>query len=248
MDLAVGGAASRFSDRVLRLLERVEHRCVRTQTEKEAVYKLRYEAYIRQGLISPRLDGRLHDRIFDFAPNAWITATYIDGELASTIRVNVAAEESGALPSLGAYSDLITPHLRSGRMIVDLTRFAAELEFARRYPEFPYVAMRPAWLASQHFDTDFTLATIVEQHVPFYRRAFGYQLWCEPRDYPDFNLKVACMGLDFRAARARLEARYPFFRSTKAEREALFGPAADLRHRIPILRDKRLRDERVRTL
>jgi hypothetical protein len=225
---AGGGTTSRFSDRVLRLLERVEHRSARTRTEKEAAYRLRYEAYIRQGLINPRADGRLYDRAVDEAPNAWITSTFIDGELASTVRVHVAADEKSVLPSLGAYSDLIAPHLRMGRVIVDLTRFAAELEFARRFPEFPYIAMRPGWLASRHFGADFALATIVEQHVPFYRRAFGYQLWCEPRDYPDFNLKVACMGLDFRGARERLETRYPFFRSTEAEREALFGPRAEL--------------------
>jgi hypothetical protein len=227
MDAGVGGTTSRFSDRVLRLLERVEHRAAGTRAEKEAVYRLRYEAYIRQGLISPRADGRLYDKAVDEAPNAWITSTFIDGELASTVRVHVASDEKSALPSLGAYSDLITPHLRMGCVIVDLTRFAAALEFARRFPEFPYIAMRPGWLASTYFGADFALATIVEQHMPFYRRSFGYQQWCEPRDYPDFNLKVACMGLDFRAARERLEARYPFFRSTEVEREALFGPGAE---------------------
>jgi hypothetical protein len=241
MDAGVSGTASRFSDRVLRLLERVEHRCARTRTEKEAVYWLRYEAYIRQGLIDPRVGARLYDKAVDDAPNAWITTTFIDGELASTVRVHVAADENGVLPSLGAYSDLITPHLRRGRVIVDLTRFAAELEFARRFPEFPYIAMRPGWLASRHFGADFALATIVEQHMPFYRRAFGYELWCEPRAYPDFNLKVACMGLDFHAASERLEARYPFFHSTKAEREALFGPHAEIRRSAPNIPEGRLR-------
>ena len=37
------------------------------------------------------------------------------------------------------------------------------------------------------------------------------------------NGKFACMGVDFRATRGRVEARYPFFKSTTAEREALFG-------------------------
>jgi hypothetical protein len=31
------------------------------------------------------------------------------------------------------------------------------------------------------------------------------------------------MGVDFRAKRERVEARYPFFRSTWAERNALFS-------------------------
>jgi hypothetical protein len=36
--------------------------------------------------------------------------------------------------------------------------------------------------------------------------------------------KIACLGSDFRAGKERVEARYPFFRSTAAEREAMFGP------------------------
>jgi hypothetical protein len=35
--------------------------------------------------------------------------------------------------------------------------------------------------------------------------------------------KVICMGLDFGAEMERVESRYPSFRSTPAEREALFG-------------------------
>jgi N-acyl amino acid synthase FeeM len=223
MVAGVGGTASRFSDRVLRLLERVEHRCAVTSAEKEAVYRLRYEAYIREGLIEPRADGQLYDEALDDAPNAWITTTFIDGELASTVRVHVASDESGVLPALGSYSDLIMPHLKKRRVIIDLTRFAARIELARRFAGLPYVALRPTWQAMEYFETDFPLATVVEQHQAFYRRVFGFTPWCQPRDYPKFNFKVACMGLDFRAVKERVEARYPFFRSTRAEREALFG-------------------------
>ena len=223
MVAGVGDTGSRFSDRVLRFLERVEYRCAVTRAEKEAVYRLRYDAYIREGLIAPRADGQLYDEALDDAPNAWITTMFIDGELASTVRVHVASDETGVLPALGSYSDLIMPHLRKGRVIIDLTRFAARLDFARRFSGLPYVALRPTWQAMEYFDTDFPLATVVEQHQAFYRRVFGFTPWCEPRDYPKFNFKVACMGLDFRAVKERVEARYPFFRSTPAEREALFG-------------------------
>src|SRR5437879_2987965 len=125
MDAVIGGATSQFSDRVLRLLERVEHRCARTADEREAVYRLRYDAYIRHGLIDPRPDGRLHDEVLDHTSNAWITTTYIDGKLASSVRIHVAADEYSALPSLAAYSDVILPLLQKGRRIVDATRTSA---------------------------------------------------------------------------------------------------------------------------
>jgi hypothetical protein len=223
MDMGVDGASSRFSDRVLRLLEKVEHRCANTRSEREAVHRLRHEGDVRQDIIEPRADGLADDKALDDAPNAWITTTFIDGELASIMRIHVGADETDAIPSLGAFSDVIMPHLRTGRTIVDPTRLVARLEFARRFPELPYIALRPAWLAAEYFEADFVLATILQRQRAFYQHALGYRLWREPRDHQDFNRQVACMALDFSAAKERVEARYPFFRSTWAERDAVFG-------------------------
>jgi len=241
MDMGVSGMSSRFSDRVLRLLERVEHRRANTRTEREAVYRLRHEGDVRQGLNEPRADGQSDDKALDGAPNAWITTTFIDGELASTMRVHIGADETDAIPSLGPFSDVIMPHLRMGRTIVDPTRLVARLEFAIRFPELPYIALRPAWLAAEYFKADFVLATILRQQRAFYRHALGYQLWREPRDYQDFSREVACMGLDFSVAKERVEARYPFFRSTWAERDALFGRWAEPRSHLPNLAEGRHR-------
>lgn len=40
-----GGGSRSFSDRVLRLLERVEHRVATAPAEREAAFRLRFEAY-----------------------------------------------------------------------------------------------------------------------------------------------------------------------------------------------------------
>jgi len=212
----------RFADRVLRLLERVEHRTAETASEREAVYRLRYDAYIRDGFIEPRASGQLYDASYDDAPNCWITTTFIDGKLASTFRIHVASNLRDVLPSSAVFSDVITPRFDGHRVVLDPTRLAARLEFSRRYSEMPYIALRPAWMAAEFFSANFVIATTREEHQAYYKRVFGYKLWCEPRDYPFLSRKVACMGLDFRAVKERVEARYPFFRSTAAEREKLF--------------------------
>ena len=54
------------------------------------------------------------------------------------------------------------------------------------------------------------------------QRAFGAELWCKPRDYPGLTARLACMGADYRVVRSAIEARYPFYKSTAAERTALF--------------------------
>jgi len=224
MDAHIVDVTSRFSERVLRFLERVEHRVARTAAEREAVLRLRYDAYISNDLIEARDDHQMYDVNYDDDPNAWITTTFIDGELAGTTRVNLAIDENGNLPCLGVFRDVIAPHLEAHRVIVELTRTAARLDFSGAFPELPYVTLRPAFLAAEYFDADFAVATARAEHLGFFRRIFRFEPWCEFRDYPGVTTKIACLGSDFRAGKERVEARYPFFRSTAAQREALFGP------------------------
>lgn len=218
------GAIPSFSDRVLRFLERVEHRIARTDCEREAAFRLRYDAYVRNGLMEPRSDRKLFDPRYDNAANAWITLTFVDGELAATARVNLGAKEKSALPSMGVYPDVVAPRLRAGLVISETTRFAANIEFSRSNPELAYVALRPPYMALEHFDIDVAVASPRLEHMAFYRRVLQFVPWCEPRPYPGLTAKFGCMGMDFQEVRARVEARYPFYKSTPIEREALFGP------------------------
>ena len=91
----------------------------------------------------------------------------------------------------------------------------------------PYLTVRPGWMAGEFFNADFILATIRAEHGGYYRRVFGHQSWCAARDYPTLKKPIACMGLDYFAARQRVHERYPFYRSTLAERTALFARSSN---------------------
>ncbi len=84
--------------------------------------------------------------------------------------------------------------------------------------------MRPGFMAAVHFDIDLAVASPRLEHMAFYRRVLLFAQWCEPRPYPGLTAKFGCMGAEFQDAQARIEARYPFYKSTPTEREALFGP------------------------
>lgn len=174
-------------------------------------------------MIGERADLRLYDKEYDNTPNAYLTMTSIRGEFASTCRIHVANSIDETLPSRAVFSDLIDPYLRAGLTVVDPTRLAANLEASRAYPELPFLALRPGWLAGAHFGADIGLVSVAVEHMAFYQRVFGYEPLCEPREYPLLTFKVVCMALRFPEARDSVEARYPFFSSTKAERDALFG-------------------------
>jgi hypothetical protein len=220
---------SQFADRVLRLLERVEHRRIRTESEKEAIYRLRYAAYRRENYIEPREDGVLYDSVYDEAPNCWNIGTYIDGELASSLRIHVGWREDDILPDASVFPDVFTPHLRNGRAIVDLTRLATNIEFSRRLPEMPYVTLRPGWMAGAHFNVAYIISTMRAEHQAYYKRVFGSEVFSKPREYPLVNRPVACMGCDYFAQKDRVESRYPFFQSSEEERDNLFGRRSALR-------------------
>jgi len=223
MSEAVVEASSRFSERILKLLERVDHCIARTPSEKDEIYRLRHEAYIRNELIDPRADGRLYDSHYDNDQQCWITSTYIDGELVATVRVNLGFGTEAVLPSQQVFSDVILPHLKAGRLIADFTRAAARLEASKRFPELPYLALRPGYMALKHFDVDVAIASPRPEHAAFYRRVFQFVPLSEPRSYPNVVPQVMCLGMEFHAVRDRVEARYPFFCSSLAERRSLFG-------------------------
>jgi hypothetical protein len=224
MNSATGDSPTSFSDRVLRFLERVEHRIARTDCERETAFQLRYDAYVRNDLMGPRGDRRLFDKRYDIADNAWITLTFLDGELAATTRLNLGTGEDCSIPSMAVYPEVVTPRLRAGFSILETTRLAANLRISGSNPELAYVAMRPGFMAATHFDVDFAVASPRLEHMAFYRRVLLFSQWCEPRPYPGLSAKFGCMGADFSASRERIETRYPFFKSDPAEREALFGP------------------------
>jgi len=220
-----------LADRVLALLERVDYRRADTPEAKEAIFRQRYRAYLREGAIAPNAGERLADALDD-ARNTWIFVVHVDGELASSIRLHVASWQSADLPALNVFGDLLSPELAAGKTIIDPTRFVVDRAASRRFPELCYATTRLAWLASEYFQTNLLLATVRAEHQAFYRRIFGHRLICEPRHYPSLARPISLMALDYAMARERVPQRYPFFRSTFFERRLLFArsqPAAVLK-------------------
>src|SRR5579871_3695349 len=131
---ATAGVLPRFSDRVMRLMESVEHRIATTDSERDAVFRLRYEAYVRNGLMEPRLDRKLFDERYDNADNAWTAMNFVDGELAGSVRVTVGAGAEADLPCVRVYPDVAKPRLSSGATAVEYTRLSAKLSLSSAFP------------------------------------------------------------------------------------------------------------------
>jgi N-acyl-L-homoserine lactone synthetase len=213
---------SSFGGRVAALLDRVECRRAEAGSDREAVFRLRYRAYLREGAITPRPDEMFSDPL-DECPNSYILGIHLDGRLASSIRLTVASGPEDELPAMHVFADILRRHLETGATVIDPTRFVVDHELSRQYPELPYLTVRLAFAASEHFEADLLLATVRQEHQAFYRRVFGHELLCDCRDYPSLTKPISLMSLHYKSQRDRVLRRYPFFESTPSERRRLFG-------------------------
>lgn len=221
---ALAPSAPSFSERLFNALEKVDYRAAVSDADRDAVFRLRYDAYERERAVAPTPSRRLFDRYDDLA-NTMVTSIHLDGGLAATIRISVMTPEQPDGPDGPPFADVVGPMLADGKVLIDPTRHATDEAFSNAYPGLmPYLTTRVAWMAAEYFDADVILASVRTEHQAFYRRVFGCVLICEPRPYPPLTKPLSLMMLDFKAAREKVLQRYPSFRSTAFERRMLFEP------------------------
>ena len=214
--------APRLSERVAALLPRVEYVLARTPREREAIFRLRHEAYLREGAILPRPNGLFHDAV-DEASNCFIFGTYIDGRLAGSIRLSLTMANAPRIPTAHVFPDVLLPRIAAGEVILDPTRFVADHEASRAFPELPHVTLRLPWMAMEHFGADLMLAAVRPEHQAFYCRLWGNERLCDPRPYPGLLKPIALTAHRFADVRSKVHARHPYFQSIGSERYAVFG-------------------------
>lgn len=213
---------SGFSRSVSALLEHVEYRRCESGEDIEAIYRLRYDAYLASGMITGS-SSRLVEDEFDDLPNSYRFGIFIDGHLASTIRVHHVSPQMPVAPSVQVFGDELRPRLAAGETFVDPSRFAADNEFSRVFKALPYVTLRLAVAACSHFDVDYCLTAIKQEHTGFYRRIFGSEQAMPSRTYPGLVCPVYLFQSKCSENMAKTIERFPFFKSTPFEQRMLFA-------------------------
>ena len=234
---AAAEAKSAASMRGLDLLDDVDYRLVETSEDREEVYRLRYRAYLREGAIQPSADERIFDQ-YDDAPNTWTFGVYVEDELYSSIRINIATSDWRTSPAVDLFGDLLHPQLDRGLVFVDSTRFVADPDKARHCTALPYVTVRLGSMAGVYFDADYGLAMVRPEHQAFYHRVFLHETWGVPRIFPGLVKPVGLMASHLPSVRNKVLARYPYLHSTAFERRMLFrrpGEGAFVRPAMPHL-------------
>jgi len=213
-------------ERQLELLDKADYRAIVSDEDREAVFRLRYQAYVREGAIDPDFSERLSDR-YDDLDNTTIYGLFIEGELAASIRVAVATAEYSDFCSMPSFADVLQPYLEAGKVLIDPSRLVTDHRLSHRYPSLlPFLIIRVPWLVAARYEADIILATVRREHQAFYRRIFGCVPVCEPRPYLQLVKPLSLMTCDFPARRDWVHRRYPVFRSSEFERRMLVAEQA----------------------
>jgi hypothetical protein len=209
-----------FVDRANRLLRRIDCRRANDRELREAIARLRYQAYFRADSIAPNRFATFADD-YDAMENAYLYALYVDGELASSLRLHIVSKEHPKSPSLEVFSDHLRPKLDAGNVLVDATCFVADERLSWRHPDLPYVTLRIVFLAAEYFAASYCLVAARAEQQAFYRRAFNLQVVAKPRCYSQFKSPFSLMTLDFPTEAKALYRKYPFYCSSSFERRRL---------------------------
>lgn len=210
----------------------ITYRIARTPAELEAVYRLRYDAYRREGTIEAIDSQRFTDR-YDQDPNMMILNVLWHDEIAGTLRIHIIDADAPHGPGLDTYRDVLEPFLEAGETIIDSSRFVTNPALRADVPNLHFEVLRLAGVTCDHFGVDWLLASVRREHAPFYRRYFSLNPLTEPRPYPGLKADLILMGERYPDVCPQIRAKYPVFRAEPEEGIALFGPSRRLDRLAP---------------
>jgi hypothetical protein len=206
--------------------ERVTGRLARSYAERDAIFKLRYQSYLRGALIPQNAFGRYIEP-GDHADNSYLLGLHVDHRLIGCLRLQVGRAASSDFSALELFPQVLQPLLRGGKTLVYMSCVATQTELARSYVWLPYAILRAWIVAAEHFQGDYIAAAVAPQHRLFYRRLLGCDVRAGSRTHPHCFAPVDLVTLDFAASAARIYENLPFLRSTRSERQQLFVPRGD---------------------
>lgn len=212
-----------FKEKALEVLRSLEYRRICGGEELEDIFRLRYDAYRRDGLIGENTSGMSSDS-YDESPNAHIFGLYYEGELASSIRIHHATANMPVCPTRSHFPGVLEPYFEQRVSFIDSSRFCADAEFSQKIPNLPLFTTRLTAMACFYFEADYMLSVIRPEHGAFYRRYFLMKRWAKEQRVEWFAQPVDLYACHLQTIENAVFARLPFFRSLPLERELLFSP------------------------
>ena len=201
--------------------KRVTCRLASSFIERDAIFKLRYQSYLRAELISQNSFGRYIEPA-DHAANAYLMGLYIERRLVSSLRLQIGSAATPNFSSLELFPHALEPILGNNKTIVDMSCVATDGELARPYVWLPYLILR-SWIMLQSTSTRTTSQRRCDHNINSSISGFLIVSFALNSQLPPHQLaSVGLVTLNFASSAKRLYENLPFLRSTPSERQQLF--------------------------
>lgn len=215
--------ASQFANNLLDILDQVEYRRVPFGSPEDEVYALRYRAYRHEAFVEPNAEERVYDP-HDEAENIHCYGVYIAGELVSSVRFHHVTPTQTTSPSALVFPKELAQVLAEGKSYIDPSRFTTDVDARLQYPALPFLTLRIIAMACEYYDVDLCVSSVRPEHAAFYRRVFGSRrVEGSLGQYPGIDFDMHLYIAKVEEIRDRVAVRFPFFMSTREERQQLFG-------------------------
>ncbi|CUH21196.1 hypothetical protein JSE7799_00543 [Jannaschia seosinensis] len=170
-----------------------DHFLARTPAQREAIFKLRYDAYYSQGLIYGNDESSLSDWQDD-EKTSLIYGITLHGRLVSTIRLSVISRTQKACLTYSMFKNHCDSIVDKGESILDGSRLAVNCSSALRRSVILYTL---SLTAACSVSVNATWGSIIarHRHAPFYER-YGFDLVIGPFTYPGARASTSLMMIE----------------------------------------------------
>ena len=172
----------------------LDHFVARSPRQKEAIFKLRYNAYHGEGLIEGSHEGSLSDWQDDESSSS-IYGVTLHGCLVSTLRLSVMSKERQNCVTYSMFKNHLDPILDRGERLIDGSRLAVKCDDSALRRRIVVYTLGLAARLSSSLGANYGTMIARHSHAPFYKR-FGFKVESGPFEYPEALTPLTLMMID----------------------------------------------------
>ncbi len=202
------------------LTKKYSYRRVVTEPDRQEIYKLRYEVYLKEGAIEKSSLEIFTDE-FDNTGNFKLYGFYEYGLLIGSFRIHILKTETCISPARSVFPKEIGAYLAQGKTIIDPNRFTLK-RGNNGNRERLINLMKIPFAVAQIYQADIVTATARREHMRLYKRLFYGVEVAEPKLYPTMLLPHGLMVSEFKRNELNILELVPEFRTASETMSELF--------------------------
>jgi len=192
----------------------IEFRTCTVDSAKDDLYSLRYRAFIKEGIITPRDDEMFFDVYDDLATSCSLGA-YHDGACVGTFRLAFGQGRPGAetMPCQSGFPLVALLEKQGFHRVVEFGRMVVEPSLTNTsFRTTLYASLvRAGLIVTKAGGADYGLISVHPKVARFYELMCGFSVLARAESYPGINAPAVLLGRDFRILDQKRIAQNPFF-------------------------------------